>query len=95
MPPTLPVIVGVYAVLSVVTLAAYAVDKHRAGAGGRRIPERTLHVLALFGGWPGAFVGQQILRHKTRKIPFQIVYWITVAIHAGVWAVFQFRGSGR
>ena len=95
MPSPLSILLAIHAVVSVVTFAVYACDKHRAGSGGRRIPERTLHVLALFGGWPGAFLGQQILRHKTRKLPFQIVYWITVAIHAGVWAVFLFRGSGR
>ncbi len=95
MPSPLSIVLAVHAVVSAVTFAVYAFDKHRAGTAGRRIPERTLHVLALFGGWPGAFLGQQILRHKTRKLPFQIVYWITVAIHAGVWTVFLFRGSGR
>lgn len=95
MPSPLSIVLGVHVVVSVVTFAMYAFDKHRAGAGGPRIPERSLHVLALFGGWPGAFLGQQILRHKTRKLAFQVVYWITVAIHAGVWAVFLFRGSGH
>lgn len=95
MPSPLSIILGVYVVLSVVTFALYGWDKHRAGAGGRRIPERTLHLLALFGGWPGAFAGQQIFRHKTRKLPFQIAYWTTVAIHLAVWGVFLFRGSGR
>jgi hypothetical protein len=95
MPSTLSIILGVHVAVSVVTFTLYAYDKIRAGAGGRRVPERTLHLLALFGGWPGAFAGQQILRHKTRKLPFQIVYWMTVAIHAGIWGVFLFRGSGR
>ena len=48
----------VVAVLSAITFLAYGLDKRRAGRGGRRIAERTLHLLSLLGrmawraGWP-------------------------------------------
>ena len=59
----------------------YGIDKRRAGTVARRIPERTLQLLALAGGWPGALLGQRVFRHKTRKIPFLIVFWLLAALH--------------
>ncbi|MEM7811423.1 MAG: DUF1294 domain-containing protein [Planctomycetota bacterium] len=72
---------AVVAVLSVVTFAAYGWDKRRARVGGRRVPEKTLHLLALTGGWPGALLGQQLFRHKTQKMSFQLVFWLTTVTH--------------
>jgi uncharacterized membrane protein YsdA (DUF1294 family)/cold shock CspA family protein len=71
----------VYAGLSVLTFIAYALDKASAAAGTWRTPESTLHALALAGGWPGALVAQQILRHKSVKGEFRSVFWGTVAIN--------------
>ncbi len=66
---------------SLISFVLYDFDKRRAVRGGRRIPEKTLHVLALLGGWPGAFLGQRLFRHKTSKPSFLIVFWATVVIH--------------
>jgi uncharacterized membrane protein YsdA (DUF1294 family) len=57
-------------VINLITLAAFALDKQRAGQDGRRIPERTLLGLAVIGGTIGAILGQLVLRHKTQKQPF-------------------------
>lgn len=70
---------GLYAFLSAWLFALYAFDKAAARAGRRRTAEATLHLLALAGGWPGALLAQRVLRHKTRKQPFQRVFWGTVA----------------
>lgn len=72
---------GLVAVVSVITLATYAWDKRAARRQAWRTPEATLHLLALAGGWPGALAGQAWLRHKSRKIGFQIVTWLTVPPH--------------
>ena len=56
-------VAGVYAGLSCITFLAYAMDKSAAAKGAWRTPEKTLHVLALAGGWPGALLAQQFLRH--------------------------------
>lgn len=61
---------GYVVVLSIVTYVAFAIDKGRAERGEWRIPEATLLVLALFGGFPGAKLAQRRFRHKTRKQPF-------------------------
>ena len=70
--------------MSVVCFIFYGFDKRRAARGGRRVPEQTLHLLALLGGWPGALLGQRLFRHKTSKLPFLIVFWGVVVIHVAV-----------
>ncbi len=77
--------------VNVVTLVLYALDKCSALTNGKfiRIPERTLHVLALVGGSLGALVGQFVFRHKVRKTSFLIVYYLIVVLQAlVVWFVF-------
>lgn len=69
------------AILSVATYAAYRSDKRRAEAGAWRIPETTLHFMALLGGWPGGFLAQRRFRHKTAKVSFQMVFWAMVLAH--------------
>ena len=71
----------VVAFTSVIGFAAFGWDKRRARIGGRRIPERTLHTIALLGGWPGAIAGQRVFRHKTQKLSFRIVLWLIVLVH--------------
>ena len=85
--PTIVVFVGCYAVMSTVTLAAYAADKRAARVGGRRVRERTLHMLELLGGWPGALAAQQIFRHKRRKWSFFLLTWLIAAAHVGAIAM--------
>ena len=75
----LPVFVVVAsALMSLLAFALYRVDKSAAIQGARRTPESTLQVASLLGGWPGALIAQRVYRHKTRKQPFQTVFWITV-----------------
>jgi uncharacterized membrane protein YsdA (DUF1294 family) len=85
---------GLVAVLSCVCFAAYGLDKRRAVNGGRRVRERTLHLLALLGGWPGALLGQRLFRHKTKKVSFRIAFWAVVLLHAGVVGVVAYAVAG-
>jgi len=66
---------------SLLTFVVYAFDKSAAESGKRRTPEDRLHLLALFGGWPGAMYAQQLLRHKSSKQTFRAVYWVTVLVN--------------
>jgi len=72
-----------YLLLSAITFVVYMLDKGSARQGARRTPEKTLHWLSLLGGWPGALVAQQMLRHKSSKQSFRMVFWITVALNCG------------
>jgi uncharacterized membrane protein YsdA (DUF1294 family) len=74
-------IVLVYLAMSVIAFLIYGWDKSSAKNGRWRTPEKTLHLLSLVGGWPGALAGQRIFRHKTSKKSFQVVFWITVVIN--------------
>jgi uncharacterized membrane protein YsdA (DUF1294 family) len=67
---------AIVAIMSFVTFIACGCDKRRARTDRRRVPEKTLHLLAFFGGWPGALMGQRIFRHKTQKLGFQIMFWL-------------------
>lgn len=70
-----------YLAVSAVTFMAYALDKSAARRGGWRTAESTLHMLALIGGWPGALVAQQVLRHKSSKAEFRSMFWGTVVLN--------------
>ncbi|MEG2941275.1 MAG: DUF1294 domain-containing protein, partial [Thermomonas sp.] len=50
----------------------------------RRMPEDTLHLLDVLGGWPGALIAQQLHRHKTVKASFQTAFWFSVLLNLGV-----------
>ena len=66
---------------NLIAFGLFAIDKARARAGKRRIPERTLLTAALFGGL-GAALGQRLLRHKTRKQPFAARMGLILTLHA-------------
>ena len=70
--------------LSLVAFLMYRFDKLAAVRGERRIPESSLHLVSLLGGWPGALVARHVLRHKTRKQPFRTAYWLTVVANCCV-----------
>ncbi|HJW03688.1 MAG TPA: DUF1294 domain-containing protein [Azospira sp.] len=72
---------GWYLAGSAICFIAYAIDKAAARAGRWRIAESTLIALGLAGGWPGAIVAQQMLRHKSSKVPFRVAFWGSVGLN--------------
>lgn len=74
--------VGAYVGMSFLTFILYASDKSAAQNNEQRTSEASLHMFALFCGWPGALIAQQTLRHKSRKQPFKTVLWLTVIINS-------------
>lgn len=76
-------IFSLYVLASLVTYGAYALDKSAARKGKWRTQESTLHFFALAGGWPGALIAQQTLRHKSRKESFRLIFWVTVVLNLG------------
>lgn len=79
--------------LSCIAWLACVRDKRAARAGRWRIPEPTLHLLELAGGWPGALLAQRARRHKTRKRSYRIGFWSMVLANLCVtWAWLLGRG---
>ncbi len=76
-----PALLGFYLVASALTFLVYAMDKSAAESGAKRTREAHLHLLALIGGWPGAMVAQQLLRHKSVKKSFRVGFWFTVVLN--------------
>lgn len=61
-----------YLEASLFTYWLYQIDKKLAASGhSSRLPEESLQMFSLIGGWPGALVAQKRLRHKVHKVPFQ------------------------
>lgn len=77
-----------------VTFSVYGIDKWSAIRGKRRTPEATLHLLALFGGSPGAAIAQSMFRHKTSKLPFRRIFFAIIAIQLvaiAIWTYLIYR----
>ncbi|SUI02622.1 Putative inner membrane protein [Salmonella enterica subsp. indica] len=72
---------------NVLTLVIYGMDKMAARKTWRRVPESTLLVFGVVGGWPGAIVGQQLFRHKTQKQPFKTYFIVSVIVSISVTVV--------
>lgn len=74
-----------YGTLSILLFAMYGLDKAQAVNNGRRISERTLHYVALLGGFPGGLLGRALFHHKTRKPLFLIILLGSAGAHLLVW----------
>jgi uncharacterized membrane protein YsdA (DUF1294 family) len=85
-------VLWIYLGASLIAWFAYWHDKRKAATGRWRTPEETLHVWAVLGGWPGALIAQQLVRHKNRKLSFQVVFWLIVLVHLAMWG-WHFRES--
>ena len=75
---------GVPLGVSAFTFLIYRADKRRAEEGEWRVPESTLHLAELMGGWPGAFLAQRRFRHKISKTSYQCFFWSIVLVHQAV-----------
>lgn len=82
-----------YGLVSMVTFCLYWSDKRKAQNDSWRTPEKILHAMELAGGWPGALVAQQVFRHKTRKVSYQVVFWLIVLLHKVFWIDQLFLGG--
>lgn len=88
-----PLILAIYLIASLLTFIIYALDKSAAQKSTWRTQESTLHLLSLTGGWPGALIAQQTLRHKSKKESFRFVFWLTVFLNCCVF-LWLFTPSG-
>lgn len=82
-----------YAIVSLLAFLLYWGDKRKARADRWRTPENVLHAVELAGGWPGASLAQQVFRHKTRKVSYQVLFWAIVLLHQVFWIDQLFLGA--
>ncbi len=82
----------VYGCVSLVTILVFHHDKHAEAAGAWRVHNKDLHLLELFGGWPGSLLSQLCFRHKLRNLSYQLVFWLIVIGHVLAW-VFIIYGT--
>ncbi len=75
-------LVWFHLIVSAVSLTLFAWDKLQAVRQKHRVAETTLLLSALVGGWPGAWLGRQLFRHKTQKKSFIQTLWGCTLLHA-------------
>ena len=79
---------------SLANLLLYGLDKRRSRRDEWRVPEKTFHILGLFGGWPGAWIGGFLFRHKTKKLSYRLVFFLVVIVNCGfVWLLWRLARS--
>ena len=78
------IVIDYLVVMSLLTFAAYGMDKRKAKKGQWRIPEKTLLLLAVLGGSLGALLGMYVFHHKTQKTKFVIGVPVIIAVQAAV-----------
>lgn len=75
--------------VNLVTFLVFGWDKLMAKLEKRRVPERTLFLLAGLGGSVGGWLGMQIFRHKTRHTSFVVgipaILVVQMAAAAALW----------
>ncbi len=89
-----PVPVGLL-LINLLTLLIYGADKLAARKSWHRIPESTLLLFGLLGGWTGALAGQQLFRHKTQKQPFRTRFMLSIAANIAAVLLALWLGYGR
>lgn len=91
MTPLYWALLGYLAAVNLLAFTVYGTDKRRAKKDKRRVPEKTLFLLAIIGGSVGAWAGMYTFRHKTRHWYFVwgIPAILLVQIALAVWLTAQ------
>lgn len=72
------------AVISLISVILTMYDKIAAKSGSRRIPEKTLFTLGMFGGACAMLITMLIIHHKTRHAKFMIGLPLEIVVHIGI-----------
>ena len=72
------------AIISLISVAVTVHDKSAARKNRRRVPEKTLLLLALAGGSVSMYLTMQMIRHKTRHAKFMLGIPAIMALQLGV-----------
>ncbi len=64
-------------------------DKSQARKNNRRIPEKTLFLMALTGGSPGLLTAMLLFKHKTSKTSFIVKFALILAVQIALIIAFD------
>lgn len=93
MPPDeLLLLLGLYGALNIIAFSTFAFDKQKSRKNARRTSEKRLLFGAFLGPF-GALLAMRLLRHKTRKTKFLLVY-LFCAMHIVVIGSLLFPATG-
>ncbi|MBQ8209800.1 MAG: DUF1294 domain-containing protein [Clostridia bacterium] len=71
----------VFVFMGAVAIILTVYDKLAAKAGKRRIPEKTLMLVAFFGGAVGMYGTMHLIRHKTKHKKFMVGLPVMILLH--------------
>ena len=69
-------IIAYFIFINIVAFLAIKIDKERSRKGMWRAPEKTLHLLSIFGGFVGSSMAMKIYRHKTKKFSYKAIHFL-------------------
>ena len=69
-----------FLLINLISFFYIGIDKMKAQLDRRRVSEKTLWLLALIGGSLGTLIGMHFFRHKTKKISFQAILAVILAV---------------
>ncbi|MFS0689095.1 DUF1294 domain-containing protein [Sporosarcina sp. 179-K 8C2 HS] len=70
--------------ISIWSFITMGYDKKQSKRRGRRVPEKTLWLLAIVGGGIGSYLGMMAFSHKTRHTEFRIGFLLLALIYIGI-----------
>lgn len=90
------IVLGLAVLMLCMSLALFSLmgaDKRLAKTGGRRVPEKTLFLLALLFGAPGGLLGMHFFRHKTRHWYFVWGFRLLTGLQLGLLGWLAYRNA--
>lgn len=77
-------------ICSICSFIQMGYDKRKAIKREWRVPEKSLWLLALIGGAPGAFLGMIVFRHKIKKMKLVVGFTLLMLIDFVIYGSFYF-----
>lgn len=75
----------VFTIISGIALIVTVYDKVIAGGKRRRVPERTLFLIALLGGAAAMYLTMLVIRHKTKHKRFMLGLPLIIIAQLALW----------
>ena len=78
-----------FVLINIAAFILFTFDKFRSRVNARRVSERNLHTISMYGGFIGATLSMIIFRHKVKKFSFLLQHIFIIILWLGG-AVFYF-----